>query len=102
MNLPVEESEFIRCDIQDAVRYLRPRNPAAAVRFVEAFKSTVALLEGMPHMGRVRPDLGVHLRRDRGVWGHFGITFSFEILPDRLRLLRVLHGYRDLQAKLQE
>ena len=24
----------------------------------------------------------------------------YELLPDRLRILRVLHGYRDLQAEL--
>ena len=58
MKLPVEESEFIFCDVQDIVRYLRRRNPAAAVRFVESFKSAVDLLWEMPHLGRSRADLG--------------------------------------------
>jgi plasmid stabilization system protein ParE len=26
----------------------------------------------------------------------------YEVLPDRLRLLRLLHGYRDLQSELQK
>ena len=58
MKLPVEESEFIPCDVLDVPCYLRQRNPAAAVRFVEAFKSSVDLLSRMPHLGRLRPDLG--------------------------------------------
>ena len=49
MKLLVEESEFIYCDVHDILRYLRRRNPGAAVRFLEAFKSTVDLLSGMPH-----------------------------------------------------
>ena len=48
MRLPVEESEFILCDILDIVRRIRPHNPVAAVRFVEAFKSSVDLLAWMP------------------------------------------------------
>ena len=58
MKLPVEESDFIFCDVQDIVRYLRRRTPAAAVRFVEAFKSTVELICEMPNLGRTRADLG--------------------------------------------
>lgn len=58
MSLPVEESEFIPCDILDIVRRIRPHNPSAAARFVESFKSSVDLLGRMPGLGRVRADLG--------------------------------------------
>ncbi len=58
MKLPVEESDFLPCDILDIVRFLRPRNPGAAVRFVEAFKTSVDVLARMPALGRLRPDLG--------------------------------------------
>jgi hypothetical protein len=40
MKLLVEESDFIFCDVQDILRYLRQHNPATALRFVQAFKST--------------------------------------------------------------
>lgn len=100
MKLPVEESEFIPCDILDIVRGIRPHNPGAAIRFVEAFKSSVELLARMPDLGRVRPDLGSRETRSWRV-GRFGNYLIFyEVLPGRLRLLRVLHGSRDLQAKL--
>ena len=38
MKRPVEESDFIPCDILDIVRSIRADNPAAAGRFIDAFK----------------------------------------------------------------
>lgn len=100
MKLPVEESEFIPCDILDIVRHIRPNNPAAAARFIEAFKSTVDLLARMPGLGRARADLGESDTRSWRVHGFRNYLILYEVLPDRLRLLRVLHGARDLQAEL--
>jgi toxin ParE1/3/4 len=100
MKLPVEESEFILCDMLDIVRRIRPHNPAAAVRFVEAFKSSVDLLSRMPDIGRARPDLGAPETRSWRVIGFHKHLIFYEALPNRVRLLRVLHGARDLQAEL--
>jgi len=100
MKLPVEESEFIPCDILNIVRRIRPHNPAAAVRFVESFKSSVDLLARMPSIGRRRPDLGSPATRSWRVNGFRNYLIFYEVLPDRLRLLRVLHGACDLQAEL--
>jgi toxin ParE1/3/4 len=100
MKLPVEESEFIPCDLLDIVRHIRPHNPSAAARFIQAFKSSVDLLAGMPELGRVRPDLGALETRSWRVHGFRNYLIFYEVLPDRLRLLRVLHGSRDLQAEL--
>ena len=102
MKLPVEESEFIPCDFLDIVRRLRRHNPPAALRFAEAFKSTVNLLSGMPHLGRLRPDLGTPETRSWRVQGFRNYLLFYEVLPDRVRLLRVLHGSRDLQAELDK
>ncbi len=100
MKLPVEESEFIPCDILDIVRRIRPHNPAAAVRFVETFKTSVDSLARMPGLGRVRPDIGEPETRSWRVGKFRKYLIFYEVLPDRLRLLRVLHGSRDLQAEL--
>jgi toxin ParE1/3/4 len=102
MNLPVEESDFIPCDVLDILRYLRLRNPDAAPRFVEAFKSTVDLLSGMAHLGRCRPDLGAPDIRSWRIRRFPRYLIFYEVLPDRLRLLRVLHSSRDLQEELNE
>jgi toxin ParE1/3/4 len=100
MRLPVEESEFIPCDILDIVRRIRPHNPSASARFVEAFKSSVDLLARLPELGRARADLGAAETRSWRVQGFRNYLIFYEVLPDRLRLLRVLHGSRDLQAEL--
>ena len=102
VKLIVEESEFIYCDMQDVLRYLRRRDPATALRFVQAFKATVAQLATMPGLGRPRADLAMpEVRSWRGGSFRHYLLF-YEILPDRLRLLRLLHGYRDLQSELQK
>src|SRR4051812_7304342 len=69
MKLPVEESEFIPCDLLDIVPRIRLHNPAAATRFLEAFKSTIDLLSRMPHLGRLRTDLGAPETRSWQVSG---------------------------------
>jgi toxin ParE1/3/4 len=102
MKLPVEESEFIPCDMLDIVRWIRADNPAAAVRFVDAFKASVELLSQMPEIGRARPDLGASETRSWRVKGFRKYLIFYDALPDRVRLLRVLHGARDLQAELEK
>jgi toxin ParE1/3/4 len=100
MKLPVEESEFIPCDILDILRRIRPHNPSAGARFIDSFKSSVELLARMPQLGRTRVDLGAPETRSWRVRGFRNYLIFYEVLPDRLRLLRVLHGSRDLQAEL--
>lgn len=100
MTLPVEESEFIPCDVLDIVRRMRRQNPATAARFIDAFNSSVELLSRMPEIGRGRPDLGTAETQSWRVKGFRKYLIFYEALPDRVRLLRVLHGARDLQAEL--
>jgi toxin ParE1/3/4 len=100
MKLPVEESEFIPCDILDIARHIRSHNAPAATRFIAAFKASVGLLAGMPALGRLRADLDAPETRSWRVNGFRNYLIFYEALPDRLRLLRVLHGSRDLQAEL--
>jgi toxin ParE1/3/4 len=101
MKLPVEESEFIPCDILDIVRHINRHNPSAGTRFIREFKSSVNLLAGMPELGRMRQDLGAPETRSWRVHGFRNYLIFYELLPDKLRLLRVLHGSRDLQAELR-
>ena len=102
MKLPVEESEFIPCDMLDIVRSIRRDNPPAAIRFVEAFKSSVELVSRLPEIGRKRPDLGAPETRSWRVKGFRKYLIFYDAFPDRVRLLRILHGARDLQADLEK
>lgn len=83
----------------DIVSWIRADNPAAAVRFVNAFKASVEVLSQMPEIGRARPDLGTPETRSWRVKGFRKYLIFYDALPDRVRLLRVLHGARDLQAE---
>ena len=100
MKLPVEESDFVFCDVQDIVRYLQRRSPTIANRFVVEFKATVEFLAAMPGVGRPRPEFGIAGLRSWRVEGFRKQLLFYEVLPDRIRLLRVLHGSRDLQAEM--
>jgi toxin ParE1/3/4 len=100
MNLLIEESEFLPCDFLEIVRYLRRKNPTAAIRFAQAFESTIVMLAGAPHLGRLRPDLGLPQTRSWRVRGFENYLLFYDILPEKVRILRVLHGSRDLQAEL--
>ena len=102
MKMLVEESDFISCDVQDILRYLRKHNAPTALRFIQEFKSTVVQLAEMPHLGRPRPDIGAPEVRSWRVGSFRRYLLFYEVLPDRLRLLRVLHGHRDLQAELSK
>ncbi len=89
MRLPVEESEFIPCDLLDIVRHLRRRNPSAAIRFVESLQSTVDLLSSMPHLGKTRSDLGSPETRSWRVGGFRNHTGRSKCagLPDAILVL---------------
>jgi toxin ParE1/3/4 len=100
MSLPIEESEFVFCDVQAIVRHLRKRSPSAANRFVAEFRATVGFLASMPGAGRPRPEFGIAGLRSWRVEGFRKHLLFYEELPDRIRVLRVLHGSRDLQAEL--
>jgi plasmid stabilization system protein ParE len=102
MRLAVEESEFIECDILAVRRYLSRRNPAVAAAFIQSFVSTVELLSNHPEAGRLRADLGSPSTRSWRVKGFRNYLIFYEVQNDWLRLLRVLHGYRDLQAELTD
>jgi toxin ParE1/3/4 len=101
MKLAVEESEFVHCDLLDIRRYLMRRNPQAAASFIQSFIATVELLSANPQIGRSRSDLGASETRSWRIKGFRNYLIFYEVLPDRLRLLRVLHGYRDLQSELE-
>jgi len=100
MKTPVEESEFIRRDLQDIVKYLQLADLALAHKFIARFKEAVELVAEIPGVGRLRPEYGIEGLRFWPIQGFRKYLLFYEILQDRIRLLRVLHGHRDLQAQL--
>jgi len=99
MKLPVEESEFIPCDILDIARHIRSHNAPAATRFAEAFKSSEELLSPMPALGRERPDLGVPETRSWRVNGFQLGKGARDVTDNNLKsaIRNPMKGRRDLQ-----
>ncbi len=94
-----EESEFVFCDLQAAFRYLRTADEIAARRFLENAYDTFEFLAENPGAGRRRPELGHPGLRSWRVRG-FRNYLVFYTEGETVRILRVLHGWRDLHAEL--
>jgi toxin ParE1/3/4 len=84
-------------DLLQIGRYLTERNPAAARSVAEEIDRKFWSLTYFPFMGRDRPSLGAGLRSI--VAGVYVIFYRVE--PDRVVIMRVLHGRRDIDAELR-
>jgi toxin ParE1/3/4 len=91
-------------DIEDqAFYYATVASPELGHRFLVAAHETFALLDGQPNMGwhpRLRHSSLKSLRVFR-VKGFDRILVLYLPLQDRIEILRVVHGSRDLRALLR-
>jgi toxin ParE1/3/4 len=102
MNPRWEESDFILCDLQAAVRFIRRDNPSAARAFLATAYDTFEFLARNPGIGRTRADLGFPEVRSWRVDGFRRYLIFYKELPDRIQIWRVLHGARDLHQTLDD
>jgi toxin ParE1/3/4 len=79
-------------DLDEIWIYIAQDNPDAADKYIRAIVSRFPKLARMPLMGRERPELSPGLRSL--VVGHHVIFYR--LLEDRLEIVRVLDGVRDL------
>jgi toxin ParE1/3/4 len=91
-------------DLDEIAEFIGRSNPRAALRFLDAFDQTVAKLAKMPGLGspyesshprlqdvRIQP-----IARFKKYWIFYRPT------KNRIEVLRVLHGARELDAALEE
>ncbi len=81
-------------DLVDILVYLRRRDERAADRFEADFEGKCRILAQFPMMGRARPELTPSLRS-------FAINpyvIFYEPLDDGVRIVRVIHGSRDISS----
>lgn len=102
MSLPVEQGDEVFCDLQEIGCFLRRRNPQSAVRFVQAVRLTFGQLGLNPQLGRLRTDFNPEALRSWPVNGFSSYLIFYFVLPDSVRIWRVLHGGRDLKAILND
>ena len=100
MSLELDYSEDVFCDLQETGCYLRRRNPELGWRFTKKVRETCEYLSANPLIGRSRPEFGVDGMRSWPV-KEFSRYLIFYVPSDtRLRVLRVLHGSRDVSSEI--
>jgi toxin ParE1/3/4 len=85
-------------DIEEIGDYIYAENPPAALRLVTALRSRCTNIAEMPHIGAPRPDLWPDLR---SVPFKRYVVFYVADGAD-VRIERVLHGSRDIDALFAE
>ena len=78
-------------DLKEAYAFIHQDNPRAAGKWVKTILTRVEKLAAFPKMGRLIPEIGLSKYRELLV-GDYRIFH--EVLPNRLIVLRVLHGSR--------
>ena len=92
--MKVELSREALDDLADILRYVAGDNPPAAVRLVDGIEETCRRLGNMPGAGTTRDDLKLGLR----MFSHGSYVICFRRKSDDLlRVVRVIHGARDIK-----
>lgn len=82
-------------DARGILKHLAEHSEPAAKRFAADLADRVLLLAGQPRMGRGRDDLGGGYRTV--VVNQYVVIYSFT--DDELRILRIIHGSRDIPSE---
>jgi toxin ParE1/3/4 len=93
-----------RLDLVQHFVYIGENNLGAARRFLKAVADDLQKLATMPGMGRMREFRRADLHRVRSwpVSGFENYLIFYEATDERLDVLRVLHGARDIDRIFEE
>jgi toxin ParE1/3/4 len=96
---PAAQEDIIR----QFLYYLLAGAGEAATRFLDAVEEPIDAICRMPHIGAPQLLKNPNLAglRSWGVKGFEEILIFYVIQPDALRVVRILHGRRDLKKILQ-
>ena len=79
-------------DLRDIGRQIAKDKPARAGTFVVELVDKCRAIGDRPNIGRLRPEIGEDVRSR--AYRNYVILYRIE--PDRVRILRVVHGARDI------
>jgi toxin ParE1/3/4 len=88
-----------RADLFDIDAYISERNPLAAERLIERLVQAMRMLVRMPMVGRPCDDLGLTTMR-RFVVEKQHIFYVLD--GNDLRVVRVIHGRRDVTTEVRQ
>ena len=86
-------SRAVRADIKSVLGYVSERNPTAANDLFSRIMQVCAMLDANPRTGPERSGLAAGLR----CFPIGSYVLFYEIRKDRVRIVRFLHGARDLR-----
>ncbi len=87
-------SRMAAADLERIGDYIAVGNPAAAEAFVRDMVAKCELLASSPGIGRDRSDIRPNTRSFPV--GHYVVFF--QVVPDGIEVLRILHGARDVRS----
>ena len=93
----IEWSQRARTDIQDLKAYIAKDSPYYARRFTERVIASVEKLEEFPKIGRPVPE--AEGRDDVRELIYQGYRIIYLTRPDRVFIVTILHGSRDLEGE---
>jgi toxin ParE1/3/4 len=91
-------------DLLEHVDYIAVNNPYAALRFVDTVEQAFARLSEMPEIGSLREFANPRLAGVR-VWPipkFSRYLIFYPVTQDSIRILRVLHGARDIPSLFED
>ena len=98
MRLPVRRTNQADADLDEIWLYIATDNQGAANRVLQRLYRAEDRLGEFPEIGQARPDIAPTLRH----WPVGSYLILYRIEPDCVRIVRVIHGARDLPAALGE
>jgi toxin ParE1/3/4 len=96
----IDWSEPARDDLRDIQNYIAKDSPVYARQFVEKMVAAIDRLFEFPESGRHVPEASVGNVREL-IFRDYRIIYRSEI-PDRVLILAVVHGHRDLTERDQQ
>ncbi|MGH7815177.1 MAG: type II toxin-antitoxin system RelE/ParE family toxin [Candidatus Binataceae bacterium] len=91
----IEISPRAEQDLETIGDYIAAGNPVRALSFVAELRALCAKIAKSPRAYRARPELGEGVRS----CAHGNYAIFFTTAKARLRIVRVLHGARDIAAQ---
>lgn len=96
----VEYSAEARNDIEGIVATIESQNPTAAWRFLDSVEGTVEVLRTHPRAGGAYAHPRHPNLRAITIAGFRRYVLFYDEIPERVLLVRLLHGARDMNVAL--
>lgn len=92
MKRALRRTNAAEADLDEIFLHIAAENLGAAERVIHRIEAAEERLGEFPELGRLRDDLSADARS----WPVGDFLIIYELLPDAIVVIRILHGARDL------